>query len=262
LWVDFRVDAVNAFLDDVVNGDGGIRDANPDVLVATWSLAIGAGPDSVELEREYQGLDAPRMIATVQPDLHILQTNWPDWLRADLPADYARAYQPFVADIRAEHPDIALGIQTDIGSQPAMARDRAWLEGFVATAESMGFATWTAYEYHIGGYMYEEPPVPTQATRMADGAIRVSFNRRIDPESATLPASFEVVVGTRRRWVSPRYVSVDGNTVRIRQPGLPSDSFELAVFNVTDDPRHWLYHRTAEPHRVPSGASVRVPAAS
>ena len=261
LWVDFRVDAVNAFLDEVINGEGGVRAVNPDVLVATWSLAIDAGPDSVALEREYQGLDAPAMIATVQPDVHILQTNWPDWVRPDLPANYARAYQPFVDDIRAVHPDIPLGIQTDIGSQLAMARNRAWLEEFVATVESMGFATWTAYEYHIGGYMYDEAPVPTQAIRLPDGAIRVSFDRRIDPESATRRSSFQVVLdGTRRRWVDPRYVSVDGNLVHIRQPGLPLDGFELAVRNVTDDPRRWLYNKTAEPHQVPPGTSVRVPA--
>lgn len=262
LWVDFRVDAVNAFLDEIVNGEGGVRDANPDVLVATWSLAIDAGPNSVELERECQGLDAAEMITAVEPDLHILQTNWPDWLRPDLPADYVRTYQSFVDDIRAHHPDIPLGIQTDIGSQLAMARDRAWMDEFIETVDAMGFVTWTAYEYHIGGYMYDEPPVPTQAARTSDGAVRVSFTRRIDPDSAIRPASFQVVVdGKRRQWVNPRYVSVDGNMVEIRQPGLPSKGFELAVFNVTDDPERWLYNKTAEPHSVPLGASVHVPAA-
>lgn len=263
LWVEFRVDAVNAFLDELVNGEGGVRDANPDVLVATWSLAVDAGPNSVALEREYQGLDAAEMISAVRPDVHFLQTNWPDWTRNDLPGDYARNYQNFVDDIRQVHPDLPLGIQTDIGSIPAMARDRAWLDQFVETANEMGFATWTAYEYHTGGYMYEEAPVPTQAVRDANGAVRVSFTRRLATASAQQAQSLRIVFdGEQRGWINPRFVTVDGNIIKITQGGLPEGEFDIAIANVTDDPSRWLYNKTAEPHVVPDGSSVTVPARS
>jgi hypothetical protein len=259
-WVKFRVDAVNRFLNELINGAGGVRDVNPGVLVATWSLAVDAGPDSVALEREYQGLDAAEMISTVKPDLHVLQTNWPDWIRPDLPGDYVLTYQNFVDDIRKDHPRIPLGVQTDIGSQPAMARDRDWLNSFVRTATEMGFSTWTAYEYHIGGYMYQEPPVPTAAARLPDGGVTVSFQKRIDAESAKAPESFAVYIGDNRRlWVKRDSVSVDGNRVVIDGEGLPRGAFKLQVRNVTDDPDTWLYHKDASPNVVSAGASIIVP---
>jgi hypothetical protein len=260
-WIQLRVDAVNGFLAELVNGRGGIRRSRPDILVATWSLGIDAGPDSVALEREYQGLDAAAMISAIRPDLHFLQTNWPDWLRADLPADYVRTYRPFIEQIRARHPRIPVGVQTDIGSQPTMARDDAWMGGFARTADDLGLTTWTAYEYHLGRYMYQDRPVPKSAHRTADGTAVISFQKRIDADSAGKPDSFEIL-GDHPGVVAPDAVTVDGNRVLVRT-GLPADEpFRLRVSNLTDAPSYWLYNTTGPANPVPSDLIVDIPAAT
>ncbi|MER6948218.1 hypothetical protein ABT294_29745 [Nonomuraea sp. NPDC000554] len=253
-WIQFRVDAVNRCVAEIA---GAARAARPDLKVATWSLAVDGGPDSVAREREFQGLDAAAMVALVKPDVHILQTNWPDWVKPDLPPDYIRAYQPFVDQIRAGSPRVPIGVQTDIGSQRAMARDDAWIERFTQTVERMGLATWMAYEYHLGAYIYENPPIPTSAYIPNSGAIELSFQKRIDPDSARRPESFEVITETSRRFVPPEAVTVDGNRVTLlTRP--PSGRLRVAVRNVTDAPKYWLYDKTAPANPVPPGAVVDV----
>lgn len=69
-WVAFRVEAVNGFVDELINGSGGARSVRPDIAVATWSLAVRGGERSVALLRELQGLEASSMIAKVKPDVH------------------------------------------------------------------------------------------------------------------------------------------------------------------------------------------------
>src|SRR3954466_11553639 len=103
------------------------------------------------------------MTALVRPDLHVIQTNWPDWLQPDLPPDYVTSYRPFVEQIRQHNKSVPIGVQTDIGSQLAMARDDAWIREFWRAARQTGMSTWTAYEYNIGGYMYHDRPVPRSA---------------------------------------------------------------------------------------------------
>ncbi|GAA2756259.1 hypothetical protein [Actinopolymorpha rutila] len=258
-WMQLRVDAVNGFLAELVNGSGGVREARPDILVGTWSLGVDAGPESVALEREYQGLDAAAMISAVRPDIHILQTNWPDWTRPDLPATYLRTYRPFIDQIRATHPRIPLGAQTDIGSTPAMTRDDGWLRTFADTADQLGLATWTGYEYHLGGYIYHDRPVPRHVERVTDDSAVISFQKRIDPASAKLPQSFEIL-GGRRRFVDPSAVSVDGNRVTVGT--LPRRApVRLRVANLTDQPSTWLYHKDGPANAVPDDLVVDVPPA-
>ncbi|MET9019976.1 hypothetical protein ABZV93_08355 [Actinopolymorpha sp. NPDC004070] len=259
-WVQLRVDAVNGFLAELVNGSGGVREARPDILVGTWSLGVDAGPESVALEREYQGLDAAAMISAVRPDMHILQTNWPDWIKPDLPATYLRTYRPFLDQIRAAHPRLPLGAQTDIGSTTAMTRDDEWLRTFTDTADELGLATWTGYEYHLGGYIYQDRPVPRHVERVADDSAVISFQKRIDPASAKLSRSFEIVGGGQRRFIEPDAVSVDGNRVTVGT--LPPRALvSLRVANVTDQPSTWLYHKDEPANVVPDDLVVHVPPA-
>ncbi|WP_235439923.1 N-acyl-D-glucosamine 2-epimerase [Paenibacillus sp. DMB20] len=201
-WIEFRVDTVNGFLNELMNGEGGVREARKDILVATWSLAIDAGPESVEKLREIQGLDAAEMISAVRPDLHFLQTHWPDWVKPQksLPPTYIQRYQNFVDQIRAVHPDIPLGVQADIGSRPEMVKDRAWLTLFARTALEMGFGTWTAYEYHLGKYMYEEAPKPVSIRRPGPETVMVSFQKRVEPPPSCSPG---VWLCSRKRGRSP-----------------------------------------------------------
>jgi len=259
-WVNFRVDAVNNFLNEVINGEGGVRDARKDILVATWSLAIDAGPASVDVLREIQGLDAAKMITAVKPDIHFLQTHWPDWMKsqADLPPHYINNYQNFVDQIRAVHPDLPLGVQADIGSGLWTAKDRYWYDQFGQAALANGYSTWTAYEYHIGGYMYQELPVPVTITRPEHDTVVISFQKRIDEASAKQPGNLRVLTEMGASSVDPADIQVDGNQLIIRSDQLPKKEFKLRIENVTDTPQSWQYNKTQPANSVAPGTIVNV----
>ncbi|EJW18705.1 N-acyl-D-glucosamine 2-epimerase [Paenibacillus alvei] len=256
-WVEFRVNAVNSFLNELMNGKGGVREARCDILVATWSLAIDAGPDSVAKLRELQGLDAAAMITAVHPDLHFLQTHWPDWMKpqSKLPPQYIRSYQNFVDQIRAVHPDIPLGVQADIGSTLSMVKDRNWYLEFGEVAQDMGFSTWTAYEYHLGKYMYDEAPVPTAVSRPERDKAVVSFQKRIDEASAKRPGSVSIVTGKGELPLPPETITVDGNRLIIHSDRLPLTEFCLRLQHIADTPAYWLYNKD-NPANVMKGVTI------
>ncbi|ALS29025.1 hypothetical protein IJ21_36370 [Paenibacillus sp. 32O-W] len=242
-WVEFRVEAVNGFLDELINGAGGVRAARPDILVATWSLAVDAGADAADRLREMQGLDAAAMIGRVRPDIHYLQTHWPDWIRGDLPPDYVIRYKNFVDRIRYFHPRIPLAVQADIGSARGMVKGGEWLDAFRRTVRACGFASWTAYEYHIGGYMYERPPVPLQAVRKSDGTVTVSFSKRIDAATGSDIRRYKLRTADGLRPVEAKWTraSVDGNRVKLWADSLPEEPFVLEIGGVADTPELMLY---------------------
>ncbi|WP_337441776.1 N-acyl-D-glucosamine 2-epimerase [Paenibacillus faecalis] len=259
-WVQFRVDAVNRFLNELINGQGGVRDTRKDIQVATWSLAIDAGADSVDKLREMQGLDAAEMISAVRPDVHFLQTHWPDWLKSqkELPPTYIHRYQNFVDQIRAVHPDIPLGVQADIGSNPRMVKDRHWYHSFGRVAGNMGFKTWTAYEYHLGKYMYEEAPKPVAVARPDRDQIIISFQKRIDEASAKTPGSLLILTEDRKVPVEPEQITVDGNLLKIRSAELPRQGFRLRIQHVKDTPIYRLYHKDRPANVIADGTVVQV----
>lgn len=253
-WVRLRVDAVNAFVDEVINGPGGVRAVRPDIKIATWSAAVGAGADAMRQLREEQGQDTAAMVRRVQPDLHYFQTHWPDWTKAELDPDYAIAYEPFVAALREVAPDLPVGVQADIGSQPAAQRGRRWLAGFASTATELGCQTWTAYEYHIGGYMYAEPPTPVLVERLDERRVRVAFSKRLAADSVRTDR-FSAEGGTRHQ---PIEASVDGHRSDLVWDRLPDVPFVLAIDGVTDSPRHWLHAGDRPANVVPPGTRVDV----
>ncbi|MBD2870176.1 N-acyl-D-glucosamine 2-epimerase [Paenibacillus sp. IB182493] len=257
-WVDFRVEAVNGFLDELINGRGGVREARPGIAVATWSLAIDAGPDSIRRLREEQGLDAAAMVARVRPDMHVLQTHWPDWTRADLPADYVTRYQPFIDELRAQFPDLPLSVQADIGSARHMVKGGRWLSGFSETASKLGFSSWTAYEYHTGGYMYEEKPAPLGCTRPSKEEIVVTFNKRIDERSAASAGNYRVMDDGRLVPVRWDAIEVDGNRLRLRSGQLPPKPLQIELRGIRDAPDKWLF-KEKRANTISAGTTCPVP---
>ncbi|PUA38485.1 N-acyl-D-glucosamine 2-epimerase [Paenibacillus elgii] len=256
LWIEFRVQAVNGFLNELINGAGGVREARPDIKIATWSLAVDAGQDPVGALREYQGMDAVEMIRTVRPDAHILQTHWPDWMRVHLPPDYIRHYRPFVESIRSVHPDIPLGIQTDIGSLARMRRSRKWIREFAKSAGELGYRFWTAYEYSIGLPMYREPPRVLRVHRPDRQLVVLEFCKRIDAESAADPSHYRCVAGGQPLELAIRVIQVDGNVV-VLQADFPRVSFELFAEGIRDTPGLLLIPNERG-NESPSGFPVRI----
>lgn len=240
-WVEFRVHAVNRFLARLVNGPGGIREARPELRIATWSIAVDAGRDPVDAVRELQGIDAGEMIAAVRPDLHVLQTHWPDWMRRRLPADYARRYRTFAEPLRRLYPELPLALQTDIGSLRQMQRSAAWTRRFAETAKALGYASWTAYEYSIGGWMYEEPPRAVKATRLGRDSVRIDFNKRIDAASAERTEHYRIRSSQGEPAALPDLsAAADGQSVTLRSDLFPAEPFTADIRGVRDTPGRWL----------------------
>jgi len=244
-WIDFRIEAVNRYLNEWINGKLGIRAVRPDIAVATWSLAVDAGPDSVEKLQEFQGNDAFSMVSIVRPDVHFIQTHWPDWMRMRLQPDYIRRYEPFTTKLKSFHPGLPLGIQADIGSLRSMRRGRRWLDAFADTAAGLGYSTWTAYEYHLGLYMYDEAPVPLRAVRKGSELLQLQFSKRVDPESALTQGKFRIIQANDRTDAEyhVRALEADGSNLLLvcDSPGFPRGAFELSVSQVQDTPELYLF---------------------
>jgi hypothetical protein len=258
-WIQFRVDGVNNYLNEVFNGSGGIREVRPDALVATWSLGIDAGPASVALLREYQGLDAPSMIRLVKPDAHFIQTHWPDWIKseAQLPPDYMRAYQPFYNQIRKMAPDLPIGLQADIGSSQDMIKSGEWFNKFEVAADQLGYSTTTAYEYHIGGYIYNDKPAVKRVRRNGKDSVILSFNKRIDANSAANPDNYSFYSDNNKLNINVQNIVTDGNMVILISGDFPADPFKIAVSHIKDTPDVWLFKGYAA-NEIAAGTIVSV----
>lgn len=257
-WILFRVDAVNQFIHEMINGEGGVRSIRPDILVATWSLAVNA-PDALAKVKEWQGIDAISMIGLVKPDIHFLQTHWPDWIQRLLKPHYVKGYEVFAVPIRAAYPELPLGVQTDIGSTVRMVRSREWLNQFQNIVFDLGYDTWTAYEYHLGGYMYLEAPMPLYAIRTGEDELLISFNKRIDPASEVTIIMYllskEGLV--EENALTNMRLDFDGNRVRAMKIELPAVPFELEVRGMKDTPSLW-YSKGKRANQVPHGIRVKV----
>ncbi|MBN1488978.1 MAG: hypothetical protein JXA69_03590 [Phycisphaerae bacterium] len=233
-WLAFREASLIAFLDDLVNGPGGIRERAPAAKVSIWTLAL-MGEDGLRRVREDSGEDAARIVTTVKPDLHCFQTHWPDWIRADLDAAYVKAYEPFIASVRRVAPDLPLMIQADTGSQKQNRRSWAWIRGFERTCNRLGCDSTTFYAYDLGLYMYTDPPRITEVRRRGK-VTDLLFTKRLDPASVADGERMTVAPGRITR------VQVDGSILRLWVADVrPGDHCTLTVRDVADDPARRLF---------------------
>ncbi|MDO7907128.1 N-acyl-D-glucosamine 2-epimerase [Paenibacillus sp. JX-17] len=257
-WVEMRVDAVNELVHRIINGPEGARSMRPDLLAATWSLAVTGRHAQARL-REWQGMDAASMIAKVQPDMHVLQTHWPDWQRRWLRPDYVKHYRKLAAPIQRISPDLPIAIQADIGSSRRMVKSGTWLQKFARSVQVQGFNGWTAYEYHIGGYMYDEPPFLLTARRIGEEELVLSFSKRIAPVKE--PASLNLLItgfdqGSPQK-IEAAAVRTDGNRLLLRIPGLPAGPLGIQLEGITDTPELWLF-KDRRAHHTPGDRVVPV----
>jgi hypothetical protein len=208
-WVDFRARTVIDFIDFIVNGSGGIRSRCPRVKVITWTLGCQAkNGDVVEIEREWQGMDAAAMVAKVKPDAHCIQTDWPDWANPALSAEYAAAYAPYVESIRKVNKTIPVTMQTDSGSNPDMHRSFEWLHRFDAEAKRVGFVQTLDYQYHLSADFYQKPPRLAKSELSASGKrLTLVYNMYLDPKIAGDASNYKLSQGRVAG------VKIDGNIV-------------------------------------------------
>lgn len=234
-WLTFREATMRGFLDDLVNGPGGLRETSPGVAVSIWGLGLSE-PDGVRRIREDHGQDAGRTAATVKPDLYCFQTHWPDWIRGDLEPGYVRNYLPFIEQLREHAPEMPLMIQSDIGSTREAVRDRAWVEQFERVCQEMGVQSTCAYEYFIAGWTYHEPPEAVHVRRDGDH-VELSFTRRIDPATAERPGGFEI------DGKPAKVAGVDGSLVRLehRRDAAASGPQRLTIRGLGEDQARRLF---------------------
>lgn len=232
-WVGFRVASVVTFLDDLVNGKGGIREKCPNVKVATWGLGLDV-PDQLAKLREWEAIDGAAIVNRVRPDMYVIQTDWPDWIKSSLSSKYPLSYKPVANSIKAASPTIPLMLQIDIGSKESMRRGRQWIREVESTAAEMGCESVTAYEYSIGEYMYTEPPAVVMAT-MEEGVVKLVFNKRLDAVSASNISNYTVTAG------AVDYARVDGATVRLSVPGA-EPGMTVVISGLSDDESLRLFH--------------------
>lgn len=233
-WVGFRVASVTGFLDEVVNGKGGIREKCPDAKVATWTLGLDTKDELAKLRENY-GLDAAAVVRRVRPDCHVVQTDWPDWIKADLKPDYVLNYKPVVDSIREVSPKLPLILQSDIGSQAQMRRSREWMAKLEEAAKKLGIEQVTSYEYFLGDFIYTEPPVPVKAVFEEPGTIRISFNKRLAPGPAASLANYSIDSGRID------FVKVDGNIVRL-SVSATGERPTVTISGLSDDESRRLFH--------------------
>lgn len=234
-WLRFRQETLTDFLDDLVNGPGGLRETSRDRKVCTWSLAL-LGDGGVERVRELHGEDAGEIVKRVKPDVHCLQTHWPDWIRCELAGDYITGYKPFLDQIRATSPDLPVLFQADTGSQKQNRRSWDWIRLFEKTCGKLGAQGGMSYEYFIGGYMYDDPPRVVEAERDGD-RVRLLFTKRLDPKTAGDPAGYAVDIGRVAQ------ATVDGSTATLVLTGVGRDrSITITLKGIADAAERRLFN--------------------
>ena len=247
-WMQFRVDGVCDFQHEIFNGKGGVRGARPDILIATWSLVINAGANSVAKIREDQGLDAVEIVEKVKPDVHFFQTHWPDWLKDEtvLRPNYMKAYENFTKPVRTKFPDVPLGLQADQGSGKDMIKSSAWIKQFNEDVPKYGYSTWTTYEYHLGGYIYSDIPKPMKAVKTGKQTVIVSFNKRIDDASGSNIENYKVLGGGRLQSNALKSIRIDGNRAILEFNAPVKGKLSLLINNISDTPALRLFKDTPE----------------
>ncbi len=226
-WLAFRQASLTDFLNDLVNGPGGLRQRAPHALVCTWTLAL-RGDQGVKRVREDSGEDAGEIVRVVRPDAHCLQTHWPDWIQADLPADYIRQYAPFIAQIRASAPSVPIVIQADIGSQPQNRRSWEWVHRLERVCGELGVAGSMPYEFFVGMYTYTDAPRVTEVRRVGS-RVQLHFTRRLDAATAAEPTRYRLSPG------QVASVDVDGSLAELPPEGLrPGQACTLEIHDLPD----------------------------
>jgi hypothetical protein len=232
-WVGFRVAGVVSVLDDIVNGKDGIREKCPNIKVATWSLGLDV-PDALAKLREWEAIDGAAMVKRIKPDVHVIQTDWPDWMKPGLSAKYPLKYKAIADSIHEASPKVELVLQTDIGSKPNNRRNRAWIDEVEKRAKEIGCAMTTHYEYSLGDYIYADPLAIVKA-ESEDGGFKLIFSKRLDSILASNMGNYSLSAG------HVDYAKVDGNIVHLTISGADGKP-EITVSGLSDDETRRFHH--------------------
>lgn len=243
-WIEFRAESVAEWLDDLINGPGGVRAARRGIKVGVWGIADDI-PDAVATLKEWEGIDGAMIAARVKPDLYVIQTDWPDWMKPQLKPDYVTAYAPFVEAVRSAGSKVAVHVQTDIGSNEKCRRDFKWLDACIEAGRTVGLSGVVPYEYHLALDMYRDEP-QVRTVRLIGNTVQLTFSQRLDATIAARPENYTLDRGKVHR------VDVDGNLVRLGVLGRPT---KVTIANLANDPTRRFFKKHAA-IAISSGVTV------
>jgi len=246
-YVEFRVSSIVRFLRELLDGPGGVRREHPGLRFASWTIAHSRA-DALPIMRENEAQDPARFVAELRPDLHYLQSHYPDWSNPELGPEYIRNYRPYMDAAREADPGLPIGVQADVASTLPWRRDVQWMRGFDAVGRELGLASTTYYEFSLRWEVYFDSPRVCEARWVGPDQAEIVFDQRIDPASC---ASFADA-------------QVDGNTLRFRVAGRlePGAEVSVGVGGIADDPSRriplgWAKDAAVGPaNRIAEGATV------
>ena len=250
-WEDFRVKTVNDFMFDIMSK---VRSEHPDIAIASWSLGISE-PGGDKKIRFYNGMDTYSMVERIQPDIHIVQTHWPDWCNPDLKPDYIKAYKFYVDEAKRACPTVKVGTQSDFGSLPEMRRSIDWVKEHRAACDEV-LDNFLVYEFNIRDEVFSEAPV-LKALMLNDDELLMVFDQRIaDSAAATMTNR---VLQAKNAEFTVKSATVDGNLLRCKLDSKPAIGTELTVpaGGIADVPQVRLKLSQHEP--LPQGRTNIVP---
>lgn len=231
-WIGFRVSSVVGFLDDLVNGTGGIREKCQLVKVATWSPASGAA-SAIKTLREHNGVEAAAIVNRVKPDIHVLSTDISEWSQPDISDSYPEKYKPITDSLHEAAPLLTIALQTDIGSHKDTRRSREWMKQVEKSASTIRCDTVIFSDYSMGDYIYTEQPVVVKAVSET-GGVKLIFNKCLDAISASSIANYTLSSGR------VDFAKVDGNVVHLTVSGV-TDGIVIVIANLADDTSRRLF---------------------
>jgi hypothetical protein len=236
--VQHRINSVTNYFDEIINGSGGLRQSAPDTLVATWSMACSKVADGgVGVFPEWEGNNPYNIVKSVKPDIHYIQTHWPDWMDSTLSPEHVYYYTDNFKEAWRAMPDVTIGVHDDFGSMASMRRSNQYYSSFV-TASAASSAITTYYCFDIRSDIYlAAPQLKRISGGEADSDIILEFNERIHSNSAGLISSRTIVnsVGAVYNVIS---ASVDGSMIRLQldKTVQPGETLSVNVGGISDDP--------------------------
>jgi len=254
-FVEFRIRSIIDFQKGILDGPEGFRARFPDVLFATWTISL-ARENGLAALRENESQDPGRLVAELRPDMHILQSHYPDWYPQQQTPTYLAKYAPYAEAVREASPRMPLGVQLDACSTCPWRRSPEWMAAAYKQAKSLGADSTTYYEFSLRWEVYFAPPKAVRAVLGADGNAMITFDQRLAPastarlEGLALPGELRV-----------RDVSVDGNLLRFRVEGTrqPGRAISFPIEGISDDPTVRLPlpgKGVGEAHAIPEGTRV------
>jgi hypothetical protein len=261
--VQHRKDSITNYFDEIINGTNGLRQAAPDTLVITWSLACSKLENGgVQLLPEWEGNDAYSIVKKSKPDIHYFQTHWPDWSDPTLSSEYVYQYIDNFKEAWRAMPDVAIGVQNDIGSWETMRRSNQYYDDFLSACRASNVSNSTCYCFDIRSDIYEAAPQLKRISRSAGNMIRLEFNERIHSNSAQIMRQ-RTIVNDSDIVYNVVSATVDGNLLKLQLDKQIEDGEILSVdiSGISDDPSvRWVTPKISagNTNTVPAGTIVQL----